>query len=100
AKSRGPKTEEGKLRSSANSLKHGMHARTIVLPSESQEEYEQLRDEYLEEFHPVGPVERHEVETLYNAEWRIRRMRRMETACVKDRMEEEEQEANDVGMAF
>ena len=98
AKSRGPKTEEGKLRSSQNSLKHGMHARTLILPGESQEEYDQLRDEYLEQFAPAGPAEKHEVETLYNAEFRIRRMRRMEVAHVKFQMDEG-LDHNDLGIA-
>ena len=34
--STGPRTEEGKARSSQNSLKHGVFAKTIVLPGESQ----------------------------------------------------------------
>jgi hypothetical protein len=100
ARSRGPKTGEGKLHSSQNALKHGMHARTIVLPGESQKEYDQLRDEYLAEYNPAGPAERHEVETLYNAEWRIRRMRRMEVAHVIYRMEDEQAEKNDLGIAI
>src|ERR1039457_529758 len=100
AKSRGPTTEEGKLRSSQNSLKHGMHARTIILPGESQEEYDQLRDEYLEQFVPAGPAERHEVETLYNAEWRIQRMRRMEVAHVKYRIDRGNQKDKDLAIAI
>ena len=98
AKSRGPNTGEGKLRSSQNSLKHGMHARTLILPGESQEEYDQLREEYLDQFNPAGPAERHEIETLYNAEWRIRRMRRMEAAHVKFQMDEG-LDHNDLGIA-
>src|ERR1019366_8657541 len=96
ANSRGPKTGEGKLRSSQNSLQHGMHARTLILPGESQEEYDQLRDEYLEQFNPAGPAEKHEVETLYNAEFRIRRMRRMEAAQVKYQMDQEQFENDDL----
>jgi hypothetical protein len=37
AKSKGPKTPEGKERSKFNALKHGMSARTIVLPGEDAE---------------------------------------------------------------
>ena len=97
AKSRGPKTEEGKLRSSQNSLQHGMHARTLILPGESQEEYDQLRDEYLEQFAPAGPAEKHEVETLYNAEFRIRRM---EIAHVKYRIDRGNQKDKDLAIAI
>jgi hypothetical protein len=100
AQSRGPKTGERKLRSSQNSLKYGMHARTLVLPGESEEDYHQLRDEYLDHFAPSGPAEKHEVETLYNSEWRIRRMRRIEVAEVKYQMEKEGGKHNDLGVAI
>lgn len=88
SKSRGPKTEEGKHRASQNSLKHGMYSPKIVLPNEDQEEFDQLRHEYFTEFEPHGPAERHEVETMVVAEWRIRRFRRFETASLLDQMPE------------
>ena len=99
AKSRGPKTEEGKLRSSQNSVKHGMYARSIVLPGESQEEYDQLRDQYLAEFTPTGPAEHHEVETMLNAEWRIRRFRYMETAAIAEQMPNHREYPHDAQVA-
>jgi hypothetical protein len=40
AKSRGPKTEEGKARSAQNALKHGMRAeKHLVLPEEDGAEF-------------------------------------------------------------
>src|SRR5947209_9769583 len=41
--STGPRTEEGKRRSAANSTKHGLTSSAVVLPNESQEEYESFR---------------------------------------------------------
>jgi hypothetical protein len=86
SKSRGPITEAGKNRAAQNAIQHGMYARSIVLPGESQEDYDLLRDQYLVEFSPSGPVENHEVETLINAEWRIRRFRDMETEVIETGM--------------
>ena len=40
--STGPRTEEGKARSSQNSLKHGAFSKSILLPGESQEEFDAL----------------------------------------------------------
>ncbi len=39
-KSTGPRTEAGKQRSSLNALRHGLAARTAVLDSENQADYE------------------------------------------------------------
>jgi hypothetical protein len=88
ARSRGPITEEGKRRASQNALKHGMYSPDVLLPNESETELNQLRDEYFAEFSPVGPAERHEVETMTVAEWRIRRFRSMETARLRNEMKE------------
>ena len=40
AKSRGPKTFAGRERSKMNATKHGLRARTLVLPGESKEDYQ------------------------------------------------------------
>jgi hypothetical protein len=49
-KSNGPRTEAGKERSSLNALRHGLTARTAVLDSENQTDYEthcrQFFDQY------------------------------------------------------
>ncbi len=78
AKSKGPKTESGKRRSSANSLRHGLYSREIVLATESQSEYDALRKEFLDSFAPAT-VEEHElVIDMVHARWRMRRVERHE----------------------
>ncbi|MBL8214865.1 MAG: hypothetical protein JNK87_29365 [Bryobacterales bacterium] len=78
AKSKGPKTEAGKKKSAANSVKHGLYSRDIVLATEKQSEYDALQREFLDSFAPAS-VEEHElVIDMVNARWRIRRVERHE----------------------
>jgi hypothetical protein len=39
AKSHGPATLEGRAKSSRNSLRHGLSAKTVLLPAESHEQF-------------------------------------------------------------
>jgi hypothetical protein len=41
-KSTGPNTPEGKAAVSMNTLRHGLRARTVVLPGENREEFDHL----------------------------------------------------------
>jgi hypothetical protein len=54
-KSRGPKTPEGKGRSSANSHKHGLYAKTIHTDAECDAEYRRLFAALNTEFQPATP---------------------------------------------
>ena len=56
AKSRGPVTPEGRAKSSGNRVRHGLRAKSIVLPTESSAEFESLRDSYLDQFRPQTGV--------------------------------------------
>ena len=47
-KSTGPRTEEGKNQVKLNALKHGLTARTVVLPHEDEEAYQQRREAWSE----------------------------------------------------
>jgi hypothetical protein len=76
--STGPRTEAGKSASSKNALKSGMHARSLVIFDESIADLEALLREYFERFQPATPEERALVDTLVNAEWILRRLRRIE----------------------
>ena len=51
----GPKTPEGKAKSSLNAVKTGLTGRTVLLPSEDAEDYETHLLQYLEEFAPFLP---------------------------------------------
>jgi hypothetical protein len=72
AKSHGPVTPEGRAKSSLNSRKHGLAAKYLLLPNESDKHFELLRDEYLEQFQPQTGVEADLVEIMVIARWRLR----------------------------
>src|SRR5258708_6581000 len=56
AKSKGPKTPEGKQRSSQNATQHAMLAETLVLHNESNAEFQLTLDAYTQQYQPVGPT--------------------------------------------
>ena len=57
ARSHGPVTPEGKARSSRNSEKHGMYSRYTLLPHESPEAYEELRQRYHGDLAPANETQ-------------------------------------------
>lgn len=84
ARSRGPRTDEGKARSSLNALTHGLTARTaIVLPLvERAEDWSAHLTGFVEALRPVGAVERELVERMAAITWRLRRVERVEAAVI------------------
>ncbi len=73
-KSTGPRTEAGKQRSSLNALRHGLTARTAVLDSENQADYEIHCRQFVEEYKPGTPTETQLVHELADTSWRLRRI--------------------------
>ena len=78
ARSRGPKTPEGLARCQAAPLTHGLTAREIVLPDESESEFLALREIYLDYFQPESPRDFDLVEQLAAARWRLGRISSVE----------------------
>ena len=79
AKSRGPKTPEGKARSAQNSLKHGFRAQKhMVLPSESAAEFKELEAALMEELAPEGALQAALAQRVVSAVWRLSRAERLE----------------------
>ncbi|HEX3742802.1 MAG TPA: hypothetical protein VHW09_02690 [Bryobacteraceae bacterium] len=77
-KSTGPRTPEGKARSSQNALKSGIDAHAQIIHNESPAELEHLKFEYHGRFLPGTPEQRMLVDTLIDCEWLLRRFRRTE----------------------
>jgi hypothetical protein len=55
--STGPRTESGKQRSSLNALRHGLTARTALLPTEDPDAYQIHIQQFLDEYKPATPTE-------------------------------------------
>ncbi len=67
--STGPRTPEGKAVSSLNATTHGLCSNTIVLPGESQAEWEALRAVWISEYGHPNPVVLGLAEQTARAEW-------------------------------
>jgi hypothetical protein len=98
-KSRGPKTIEGKMRSRFNALKHGLTARTPVLPDEDGAAYRERLDAWTADLQPRNHIELSLVGQAVQATWQIERAERAEVARLAHNMrhaadeEEQQQEA-------
>jgi len=82
ARSRGPNTPEGKLRSSLNALRHGLLSDCVVLPGESREGFDTLLAEHLERLGPLDGVEFGMIEEMAASYWRLRRSWAIENALL------------------
>jgi hypothetical protein len=86
--STGPKTPEGKAASARNSLKHGLLASETVLPDEDTEAFLDLLAALEAEHQPASPLEEFLVQQLANAQWRLRRLTRVETGLLASRLDD------------
>ena len=82
----GPRTTAGKAVASRNATTHGLFARDIVLPSlgEDPEGYRQVAEELIQQLRPGNLLERHYVEKIAAASWRLRRLHRWQAQIFED----------------
>jgi len=83
-KSTGPKTPQGKSAVSMNALRHGLRARSVVLPGEDRSEFNQLCDDLEVEWHPQSRTEQFYVEQMAVSQWKLIRMEVGEAALFGD----------------
>jgi hypothetical protein len=77
-RSTGPRTEEGKAKSSMNAVRTGLTGRTVLLPSDDAAAYQQHVDRFLREHQPVGDEESNLVQSIADADWRLLRIPALE----------------------
>ena len=82
----GPRTPQGKAIAARNATSHGLFARDIVLPhlGEDPAGYNTLYLELSEQIDPRNLVERHYVEEIAAASWRLRRLHRWQAQVYED----------------
>jgi hypothetical protein len=72
--SSGPKTEEGKKRSSLNATRHGLLAQTLHLPEEEMSAYREFTAAYVKDLDPVGFVETQLAHSCADLQFRLNRI--------------------------
>ncbi|MCC2664141.1 MAG: hypothetical protein K0S35_2063 [Geminicoccaceae bacterium] len=86
ARSRGPRTAEGKARSARNALKHGLRAeKYVVLPDEDRDEFAALEAAFIDELAPAGALQRILAGRVARAAWRLMRADRLEVELFEER---------------
>lgn len=73
-RSTGPRTPEGKARSSMNAVKHGLTAQTAVLPGEDPEELRRFAEDLTARLRPMGPLQAILVQRVVSLAWKLRRV--------------------------
>ncbi len=85
---RGPRTPAGKALVRFNALKHGLLAKSVILPirsrSEKQRHFDALLAQLIDELKPVGILEDMLVEKIAVSYWRLRRALRAEAGEITD----------------
>src|SRR3954463_984526 len=78
-RSTGPTTEEGKLQSRRNAVRHGLTAETVIGALEDADDYRAFEAALIADYDAQSTVERELVLRLASLLWRIRRATTMET---------------------
>jgi hypothetical protein len=75
--STGPKTQEGKARSSANRRRHGFNGSFVLIPGEDVEQYFHLLADLIDEFKPKTGNEETLVVRMAQSQWLVQRALRL-----------------------
>jgi hypothetical protein len=78
-KSTGPITQEGKLQSRCNAVRHGLTAETVIGALEDAEDYKAFEAAIISDYDAQSAVERELVLRLASLLWRLRRTTQIET---------------------
>jgi hypothetical protein len=78
ASSTGPKTETGKSICRHNAVKTALTGQVILLPTDDVPAYEKLGQIYVDQYKPVGFEEERLVQSIIDADWRLRRIPSLE----------------------
>jgi hypothetical protein len=79
-RSGGPKTEAGKMASAINAIKTGAYSTLIILPGESEKDFQELEEQFLRDFSPEDIVAATMVHNLTVLTWKKLRAQKIEHA--------------------
>src|SRR5438105_14997355 len=82
-RSTGPKTQEGKAAVRLNSLRHGVYAKTLLLPGESREDFNQLCEDLERDWQPQTRTEQEHVEEMATCIWKKIRLQVAENSILR-----------------
>ena len=71
--STGPRTPEGKKRSSLNALRHGLTSQIVVMPNEDLKAYVAFIELYVKDLNPMTEPEKQLAQDMANSQWRLNR---------------------------
>ena len=74
----GPRTDEGKAKSSMNAVKTGLTGRTVLLPTDDIHAYYDNRDRHFLRFTPATDDEKALTQSISDTEWRLLRIAPLE----------------------
>ena len=84
----GPRSDEGKERSSQNATRHGLRSERPVVPGEDAAAWDAFRAAIVADLGPANALERELAERVALQLWRLRRVARYEAEVVADDYEE------------
>jgi len=84
AHSTGPRSPEGKLASSRNSLKHGLASGQLIIPGEDPAAFDALLQSLLEDHQPANSTEELLVQEIAQSYWLAQRALRLQNDCFAD----------------
>src|SRR6516165_9444649 len=76
----GPRTEEGKRRSSLNAFRHGLTGQIVIHTPEDQAAFQRHCDAIREALKPVGALETDLAQAIAEDKWRLNRARALENS--------------------
>ena len=82
--STGPRTEEGKQRTSQNALKHGLYANDPLIRGEDPDDFYAHGAELDNQLRPANAVEEDLVEQIIDITWSLKRCARIESAVINE----------------
>ncbi len=82
--STGPRTDEGKQRTSQNALKHGLYATDPLIRGEDPDDFYAHGAELEYQLRPANAVEEDLVEQIIDITWRLKRCARIESAVINE----------------